>query len=48
MPTVRCHRRLRDAAHQRLVHNSGKALDMNGASTADGAKLVQWSRTLWG
>ena len=28
-----------------LNHNSGKALDVNGASTADGAKLVQWSRT---
>ncbi|GAB2868366.1 non-reducing end alpha-L-arabinofuranosidase family hydrolase [Lentzea nigeriaca] len=25
--------------------NSGKALDVNGASTADGAKLVQWSRS---
>ncbi|WP_086838586.1 non-reducing end alpha-L-arabinofuranosidase family hydrolase [Amycolatopsis kentuckyensis] len=25
--------------------NSGKALDVNGASTADGANLVQWTRT---
>ncbi|QKV80312.1 non-reducing end alpha-L-arabinofuranosidase family hydrolase [Amycolatopsis sp. Hca4] len=25
--------------------NSGKALDVNGASTADGAALIQWTRT---
>ena len=25
--------------------NSGKALDVNGASTADGANLIQWTRT---
>ncbi|RAS67198.1 ricin-type beta-trefoil lectin protein [Lentzea atacamensis] len=25
--------------------SSGKALDVNGASTADGANLIQWSRT---
>ncbi|TDC65572.1 alpha-L-arabinofuranosidase [Micromonospora sp. KC207] len=25
--------------------NSGKALDVNGASTADGARLIQWTRT---
>jgi hypothetical protein len=25
--------------------NSGKALDVNGASTADGANLIQWART---
>ncbi|TDB70953.1 non-reducing end alpha-L-arabinofuranosidase family hydrolase [Micromonospora sp. KC721] len=25
--------------------NSGKALDVNGASTADGAGLIQWNRT---
>ncbi|WP_426505538.1 non-reducing end alpha-L-arabinofuranosidase family hydrolase [Dactylosporangium sp. McL0621] len=25
--------------------NSGKALDVNGASTADGAGLIQWTRT---
>ncbi|TDB77954.1 non-reducing end alpha-L-arabinofuranosidase family hydrolase [Micromonospora sp. KC723] len=25
--------------------NSGKALDVNGASTADGARLIQWNRT---
>jgi hypothetical protein len=25
--------------------NSGKALDVNGASTADGAQLIQWTRT---
>jgi hypothetical protein len=28
-----------------LNRNSGKALDVNGASTADGANLVQWTRT---
>src|SRR5205823_5200867 len=26
-----------------LNHNSGKALDVNGASTADGANVQQWS-----
>src|SRR6476469_9263361 len=25
--------------------NSGKALDVNGASTADGAAVIQWTRT---
>src|SRR5947207_6801390 len=28
-----------------LNRNSGKALDVNGASTADGANLIQWTRT---
>ncbi|NUT37306.1 MAG: alpha-L-arabinofuranosidase [Hamadaea sp.] len=28
-----------------LNRNSGKALDVNGASTADGAKLIQWTRS---
>ncbi|MEU7867278.1 non-reducing end alpha-L-arabinofuranosidase family hydrolase [Dactylosporangium sp. NPDC049140] len=28
-----------------LNRNSGKALDVNGASTADGAQLIQWTRT---
>ncbi|KDN22044.1 non-reducing end alpha-L-arabinofuranosidase family hydrolase [Amycolatopsis rifamycinica] len=28
-----------------LNRNSGKALDVSGASTADGANLVQWTRT---
>ncbi|WIX89640.1 non-reducing end alpha-L-arabinofuranosidase family hydrolase [Amycolatopsis sp. DG1A-15b] len=28
-----------------LNRNSGKALDVNGASTTDGAGLIQWSRT---
>ncbi|MEV6875339.1 non-reducing end alpha-L-arabinofuranosidase family hydrolase [Amycolatopsis sp. NPDC051128] len=28
-----------------LNRNSGKALDVNGASTADGANVVQWTRT---
>ncbi len=28
-----------------LNRNSGKALDVNGASTADGAGLIQWTRT---
>ncbi len=25
--------------------NSGKALDVNGASTADGASIIQWTRS---
>ncbi|MEV5713886.1 non-reducing end alpha-L-arabinofuranosidase family hydrolase [Amycolatopsis mediterranei] len=28
-----------------LNRNSGKALDVNGASTADGANLIQWTRS---
>ena len=28
-----------------LNHNSGKALDVSGASTADGASVIQWTRT---
>jgi hypothetical protein len=28
-----------------LNRNSGKALDVNGASTADGANIIQWTRT---
>ncbi|MET8764732.1 non-reducing end alpha-L-arabinofuranosidase family hydrolase [Lentzea sp. NPDC004782] len=28
-----------------LNRNSGKALDVNGASTADGASLIQWTRS---
>ncbi len=28
-----------------LNRNSGKALDVSGASTADGAGLIQWSRS---
>ncbi|OXM64736.1 non-reducing end alpha-L-arabinofuranosidase family hydrolase [Amycolatopsis vastitatis] len=28
-----------------LNRNSGKALDVNGASTTDGANLIQWTRT---
>src|SRR5207247_3827669 len=28
-----------------LNRNSGKALDVNGASTADGAQLIQWTRS---
>jgi hypothetical protein len=28
-----------------LNRNSGKALDVNGASTADGANIIQWPRT---
>jgi hypothetical protein len=34
-----------NAWHVLLNRNSGKVLDVNGAATADGAKLVQWSRT---
>ncbi|MBW8801643.1 MAG: RICIN domain-containing protein, partial [Streptomyces sp.] len=28
-----------------LNRNSGKVLDVNGASTADGAAVIQWTRT---